>query len=129
MTAPAATRQPVKRRPRPTAAVEQQLLEEVLELKDEVKHLAVAIERHTNAMAQTQMLAARDIASLNEQVAGQDKRIVAIDAWRLVIDGERAEQRGAANSRRSMVAMVASMSALGGGVISALVNWAMRGGH
>ncbi len=110
---------PRKRLPRATAAVERQLLDEVLALKDQVNHLAVAIERQTNAIAQTQMLAMREIEA-------QGNLLNAIEIWKNGVETERAEERGAARSRKSMMAAVAGLASLGGGLAGALFNWVLK---
>lgn len=119
---------PKPRRSRSATGLERQLLDEVLELKDQVQHLAVAIEHNTNAMAQTQMLSARDIVALSDKDKEHDRRLNLIEGWQGQLEQERAEQRGAARMRKSMLALVTSLAALGGGVVSALVNWVLRGG-
>lgn len=104
------------------------MLDEVLELKDQVHNLAVAIEHNTNQMAQTQMLSARDIVSLSEKDKEHDRRLTVIEAWQNGMDQERAEQRGAARVRKSLLAIVAGAASIVGGVVSAVVGWALRQG-
>lgn len=99
--------------------LERQLLDEVLELKDQVQHLAVAIERQTNAIAQTQMISTRDIES-------HGKRLLSIEEWRAGLEAERAEQRGAARMRKSLLAVIAGAASLFGGGVAALVNYLLR---
>lgn len=128
MAAAGSTSAKPRRRPRASAAVERQLLDEVLELKDQVHNLAVAIEHHTNAVAQTQMLSARDIVALSEKDKEHDKRLGAIEHWQGGIEQERAEQRGAARVRKSLLAIVAGVAGLLGSGVGVFLNWLLRGG-
>lgn len=126
-----------KRRPPGAAATEKRLLAEVLDLKDQVHNLVVAIERSTNAHAQSQILAQRDIVALENKVTANqeaadkrqdaaERRMAGLETWQSSIETERSEQRGAARVRKSLLAIVAGGASLAGGFVVALLNWFLK---